>query len=232
MFVVVDGKVFERSAYPHRFHALDVGAAHLAGEIGIFGKIFKVAAAQRRALDVDSGTEDDVDLLIDALFAQSDAHFADEIGIPARRHIDGRRECGGREGHLHAEAVVVLIFFAQAVRAVRHHERADAEAFDRLGRPKISAAAYRGFFAQSHVGNNFFDLRVGHSLFSQSACLSDRSDKSIIPFIPPLDKPQKRKSGTSVDIIRERARCVSQLRGNMLDFECAKAIKLEKAQGE
>ena len=180
IFVVVDCKVFERCAHARRFDAFDVGGAHLAGEIGIFGKILEIASAKRGALDVDAGTEQDVDLLIEALLAERDADLTDEVGIPRACHIDRRGERRRREGHLHAEVVVVFVLLAQTVRTVGHDKGAYPELGEGFCRPKIAAAAYRRLFAQCHTGDEIVELLLCHDGISPLAC-SQPYDTTIRP---------------------------------------------------
>ena len=43
-----------------RLDAADVSGSHFAGEIRIFGEVFKIAAAEGAALDVQTGAKEDI----------------------------------------------------------------------------------------------------------------------------------------------------------------------------
>jgi hypothetical protein len=53
--LIVDRIVLERSADAFALNAADVGLGQLAGQIRVFGEIFKVPTTQRRAFDVRPG---------------------------------------------------------------------------------------------------------------------------------------------------------------------------------
>lgn len=55
---------------------------HLAGHHGIFREIFKVSAAERRTLDIDTGAEKNRNLFFKTFFTESLTHFLDKLGIP------------------------------------------------------------------------------------------------------------------------------------------------------
>ena len=46
-----------------RLDAADVSGGHFAGEIRIFGEIFEIAAAKGTALDVQTGTQQNVHII-------------------------------------------------------------------------------------------------------------------------------------------------------------------------
>jgi hypothetical protein len=54
VFLVVGGKVLERSANALALHAVDQAGRQLAGQEGVLGKVLEVAPADRRALHVDA----------------------------------------------------------------------------------------------------------------------------------------------------------------------------------
>ena len=81
-FLVVGREVLERGAHALGLHAGDDADCLMAGQIRVFGPVFEAAAAERVALDVDAGTEDDGHLLLDAFLAHGFAHPVDELGVP------------------------------------------------------------------------------------------------------------------------------------------------------
>ena len=80
--LIVGGKVLERGAHALGLHAGDDTYGLMAGQIWVFGPVFEAAAAERVALDVDAGAEDDGHLLLDAFLAHGFAHPVDELGVP------------------------------------------------------------------------------------------------------------------------------------------------------
>ena len=129
---IVERKVLEGNAHALRLHAFDFADTHLGSEKWIFGVILKIAAAQRIALDVDTGAEDNVHTVVPALGGNALPHLSGVFGIPARGDRGGRRE-GGR-GFAHRDAVVpTRSLLPQAVGAVRHGESRDVQALDGSG---------------------------------------------------------------------------------------------------
>ena len=127
------------------------------------------AAAERGALDVDAGAEDDGDLLLDAFLAHGFADLADEFGVPG-----AGQACGGREascGHGGVEvgfAGVGCQRLAQAVGAVGDHVAGDAFGFDALQMPGVAAGGQGRLLFERQV----VDGRVGVVAHSASFCLS------------------------------------------------------------
>ena len=138
--LIVGGKVLERGAHALGLHAGDDTYGLMAGQIRVFGPIFEAAAAERIALDVDAGTEDDGHLLLDAFLRHGLADLVDELGVPGAGQAGRRREASGRHG------IVQIGFagagcqgFAQSVRAIGDHVAGDALGFDALQMPGVAA---------------------------------------------------------------------------------------------
>ena len=138
--LIVGGKVLERGAHALGLHAGDDTYGLMAGQIRVFGPIFEAAAAERIALDVDAGTEDDGDLLLDAFLRHGLADLVDEFRVPGAGQAGRRREAGGGHG------VVQVGFagagcqgFAQSVRTVGDHVAGNAFGFHTLQMPGVAA---------------------------------------------------------------------------------------------
>ena len=138
--LVVGGEVLERGAHALGLHAGDDADCLMAGQIRVFGPIFEAAAAERIALDVDSGTEDDGHLLLDAFLRHGLADLVDEFRVPGAGQAGRRREAGGGHG------VVQVGFagagcqgFAQSVRTVGDHVAGNAFGFHTLQMPGVAA---------------------------------------------------------------------------------------------
>ena len=82
-FLVVGGKMFGAGGHAVCLDAADVRGGHLAGKVGIFGKIFKVAAAQRAALGVEAGPQHNGHLLGGGFLPQRTADLFPKGFVPA-----------------------------------------------------------------------------------------------------------------------------------------------------
>ena len=138
--LVVGGKVLERGAHALGLHAGDDADGLMAGQIRVFGPVFEAAAAERVALDVDAGPEDDGHLLLDAFLGHGLAHPVDELRVPGAGQAGSRRETGGRHGIVQIGlAGAGRQRLAQAVGAVGDHVAWDAFGLDALQVPGVRA---------------------------------------------------------------------------------------------
>ena len=94
LLVVVEAVVLHAAGNALRLQSLDIGDDHARGEVGVFAHVLEVAAAQRRAEDVDAGAQDDAFVAIECLFAQALAVEARHGGVPC-----GCEAGEGGEGH-------------------------------------------------------------------------------------------------------------------------------------
>ena len=113
-FLVIAGEVLRRRDDLFALDAFDIRHGHAGGEVGVFGEAFEVAAAKRRAVDVDARPEQHVAILGAGLVGQRDADTLHEIRIPTGSPADGGGEAGGAVG-------------SYPVRAVAHLEGRNAE---------------------------------------------------------------------------------------------------------
>ncbi len=110
--------MLERRAHALALDALDEGGGHFAGQIGVFGEVFEVAAAQRRALHVGSGAEDNAHTLGNGLLGQRLPHLAQQGHVPTGGGGRGGGEAGRRQAL--ADHGVGIGLAAQAVRPIGH----------------------------------------------------------------------------------------------------------------
>ena len=103
--LVVGGEVLERRADALALQAAHERRAEDAGDERVLGEVLEVAAAQRRALDVDAGAEQHGDVLRRGLLAERHADALEQLGVPGRAERHGRREAGRR--HAVGESEVV-----------------------------------------------------------------------------------------------------------------------------
>ena len=164
---------------PLALYAIDVPGGQLTGQHRVFGVIFKVAAAQRAALDVQAGAQQHRHALCRCFFAHGCAHsLAERAGFPPDGRTlpagqvgvkaGGNGAPGGEADRLAAVVGVVpfRVLGAQAVRAVRNHQGGNAQAFHGFGVPEIRAGAKPGLFFQRELGNQF-----GNVVFHQKVIL-------------------------------------------------------------
>ena len=76
MLLVVGDEVLHARRHPAALQALDVGHGQLGGEHRVLGEALEVAAAERRALEVDGGAEQHVGALGARLLGQRRARPA------------------------------------------------------------------------------------------------------------------------------------------------------------
>ena len=154
-FLAVDGEVLGAGVDALALDAPDVARRHLAGEVGVLGKIFKVAAAEGAALDVEAGPQLDVDALGGGFFPQGLAHVLAEIGVPAVCHGGGRGEAGGGQRGVQAQMVPRPGLPPDAVGAVRTDQGGHPRAGQVPGLPLALAAEQGTFFFQRQGGKDF-----------------------------------------------------------------------------
>ena len=127
VLLVVAGEVLETGARALGLDALDEGGGKHAREQRVLGEVFEVPAAERAALYVGAWAEHEADALRQRLPRYGGAYAAHEFRVPAAGGEHRRGKTGRRLGAVHAEHVPGALLLAQAVRPVRHHERAKAK---------------------------------------------------------------------------------------------------------
>ena len=135
--LAVDREVLERRADVPALQAVDPRGREDSGQQRVLGEVLEVPAAERAALEVDAGPEQDRDVHRAALVAQGLAHPPQQVRVPGRGGGDGRREAGGR---LAAQQVAGVGLQAHAVRPVGDGDGGEADGLDRRGVPCVTAA--------------------------------------------------------------------------------------------
>ena len=87
--------MFQADTDALRLDALDVFIRERTRQKGILGKIFKISAAQRVALDIDAGRQNDVDARFKAVIRKRRSHLAGALPAPGIGE-DLDRRIGGR----------------------------------------------------------------------------------------------------------------------------------------
>jgi hypothetical protein len=151
-FLVVRGEVLHAAADLLRLQPVDHRRGEPAGQVRVFGEVLEVAPAQRVPLDVESRAEDRRDVLGPRLRAEGGAYLPGQVRVPGAAQRRGGREAGGGLAVPQPGIGAALGLLAQPVRAVRHHDRLDAEFADRRGMPEIGAEAQRRLLRHAQLG--------------------------------------------------------------------------------
>ena len=154
VLLVVHDVMLERCSHVFALYALDVGSGDLAGEVGVFGIILEIPAAERGTLDVYGRPEDHPDLICLAFFAQRFAHLLKKIPVKGAGSKTAGREADGDMAFGFA-----FIYFSQADRAVGHHDRVDPKSFHRESVPAAIAGHQFDLLFQSQLR---YDLGIIH----------------------------------------------------------------------
>ena len=158
MLLVVGGEVLDGGAHVLGLNAVDEGGGHFAGEVGIFGEVFKVSAAQGAALDVHCGAKNHAQALVLAAVADGLTHAVDQILVKGGGGSAGGGHADGFNGVVHAQMVGALVLLAQAVGAVGDHAGGDAQTLHGFGVPEVQAGQKAAFLFQGHLGDKRFDV--------------------------------------------------------------------------
>ncbi|GAB3111429.1 hypothetical protein GCM10027055_12000 [Janibacter alkaliphilus] len=150
--LVVHREVLQRGADPFGLQPADPGGAERPGEQRVLGEVLEVAPAQRRALDVHPGPEDDSHPLRPRLPAERLADPLGQTRVPAGGQGRGRGEAGRRDAVADPEVVRALVLRAQPVRPVGEHHRGHPEPGHRGRVPEVGAHAQRHLLLQRQVG--------------------------------------------------------------------------------
>ena len=144
-FLIVGGEMFDTGADALGLLAADVIDGDARGEEGIFAKVFKVAATERRALNVDARAEHDVFVTLLGFLPDDGAVLVGEVGIEGGGEANGGGHGGGEIVAVLEVFEVLSDLFADAERAVVHPKFGNAEA--------------------RHAGNGESGLRMNHGDF-------------------------------------------------------------------
>ena len=117
----------------------DIAGRHFARQIGILGKIFKVAPTEGGALDVQAGAQQNVDALGRGLRAQMLADLLTQRRVPGVGNGGGGGIAGGGHRAVQAKLIPLALLFADAVGAVGEGHVGDAQTLHTSGLPKVFA---------------------------------------------------------------------------------------------
>ena len=152
--LAVDREVLRGRGHALRLDTADVRRGDPAGQLRVLREVLEVPAAQRAALDVEPGPEEDVHALLRGLPSERPADLLGEVHVPAGADPHGRGE--GRRGlrAVQTEVVGRSELLAQPVRAVRHPDLLDAEAGHGTGLPVVLPAQQCRLLDQGELGED------------------------------------------------------------------------------
>ncbi len=144
--LVVEGVVLDGGDDALGLNALNERNDDGRVEVRVFGKVFKVAAADGRAGNVDAGAEEEIDVAGAGIFAEAFAEVARKIGIPGsgQRHAAGIGG-GGSPG-------------AHADRGIGHFEAGQADDGHGMGVHGVDAADQLDFLLEGELGDHGLGL--------------------------------------------------------------------------
>ena len=134
-FLRVDGEVLGAGSGTRGLDSFDEAGGHASGKDRVLRKILKVASTQRRTLDVEAGTKQNVDAEATCLQPQCLAHITRKIGVPCGSNSGGRREASRFLGLSDAQVVGIPELAANTVGTVAHDEGGDIRRGDRARVP-------------------------------------------------------------------------------------------------
>ena len=143
--------MLDAGAHALALYALDEGGGHFAGNVGVFGVILKVSAAEGRTLDVHRRPQQNADVFRLALVAQGSAHALHQRPVKGRGGGASGRKADRLDAVVDTQMVARLVLLAQSVGPVAHHHRRDVQTLDGLGVPEIAAGTKACLFLQGQL---------------------------------------------------------------------------------
>ena len=119
LLLLVEGIVLHAAGDTVALERLDVVDNHGRCQIRVFAHILEVTAVERRAVEVDAWTQQDVFLAVTGLLANAFAIDGGHLGVPGGSQTgEGREGSDGIVGPIGMTPVVPVDFHADAVRAI------------------------------------------------------------------------------------------------------------------
>ena len=156
--LAVGGKVLGAGGDAVLLYAAHEGRSHLTAQVGVFGEILEVTAAQRAALDVQAGAQQHVHIQAGSFFTHQTAHLLAQLRIPAVGHGGSGGQAGGGYTGIQAQVIARAHLLANAGGTVGQKDAGDAQALDGTGGPHIPAGQQTALFLQSHLIDQIFVL--------------------------------------------------------------------------
>ena len=147
-FLIVAGEVFDAGADAFALYAAHGGGGQFAAQQRVFGIVFVVASAERRAHQIHAGREDDVNAVGGGFIADGGADFLKQRRVPTGRQAATHRKGGGVGFTLLAVAFLKRLD-SHAGRSVGHHNGWNAKPLN--GMRHTSGAGHSLFAAKWKV---------------------------------------------------------------------------------
>ena len=176
MLLIVRQEMLDAGSHVFALHTRNQRARYFGGNIGVFGIIFKIPAAQRRTLDVHRRPQNHAHAFRLAFLSQRLSHLRNQLPVEAGRRAAARREADRLDAVVHAQIIRFLILLSQAVRSVGNHHRRNSQTFHRLRVPEVRARTHRRLFFQRHFCYKFLQSFPCH-ITSISAPLSSAASR-------------------------------------------------------
>ena len=149
----VDREVLDAGIHTLALDSLYIGSRHLACQIWIFRKVFKVTSAKRASLNIHAGAEQNIDAHSFGFLTQRDAYLCAEVLVPTVSHCSGGRKTRCRKRCVETEVVSCSRLSSESVRAVGHDHRRNVKSGNISGVPFSLAAQKSSLLLQSQLIN-------------------------------------------------------------------------------
>ena len=147
--------MLQAGTHAHGLHAAHERRTEFPRKKRVFAVIFKISAAKRIALDVQSGAEKHMHPVIATFLPNRPPDFFSIFGIPGGCHACRRRECGCRLAF--GDSVIPAAdLLAQSVRSVCHRKRWNVQPRNAVCVHKVRSLQKGGFFFFCKFGSLIF----------------------------------------------------------------------------
>ena len=129
-FLVVQGKMLQRSADPVRLDAFNHGRRHLACQQRVFGIIFKVSSVQRVPVDIGSRPQQHIHAIAFCFISHGFSYLLHQFRVPSRSQQGFHRKMGTVES---LARILTCRRDTHARRPVCQHRRRNTQAGNCIG---------------------------------------------------------------------------------------------------
>ena len=161
----VSSKVLGTGGHAVLLDAPDIAGRHFTCQIGVLGKILKVAPAEGGALNVQAGAQQDAHILGRGLHPQVFAQFLAQGGVPGVGDGGGGGIAGGGQGAVQAQLVPRALLLADAVGAVGQGHVGHAQPLHAPRLPEVLAGEQIALLLQGHLLDDIRVFQPNHSFF-------------------------------------------------------------------
>jgi len=138
ILLIVCCKMFDAGHHALTLKTNDIAGGNLTGQIRILSEIFEISSAKRRAIDVGSRSEKNMNSACARILTEGDAHLVNQVTVPGRCCCDTARIKGA------------LRVIPHPLRAVCHPDCRQSEPVNGTDVPVLEATHILGFLPESH----------------------------------------------------------------------------------